>query len=61
MLEFKNSYIAGVIIPTNEGLAVSYLAGGWAYLKDVTVDNIEAIRGPIENNSFTRGKVLWYK
>lgn len=61
VLEFEDSHIAGVIIPTNEGLAISYLVGGWAYLKDVTVDNIEAMRGPIENGSFIEGKVLWHK
>lgn len=61
VLEFEDSHIAGVIIPSSNGLAISYLVGGWAYLKNVTVDNIEAIRGPIENDSFTEGKVLWHK
>lgn len=61
VLEFKDSHIAGVIIPTNEGLAVAYTKGCWDFLRNVIVDNITAIRGPIENNSFIGGKVLWHK
>lgn len=61
VLEFEDSHIAGVIIPTNRELAVSYLNGNWDYLKNVTVDNITAIRGSIDDHSFTGGKVLWQK
>ena len=61
VLEFEDSHIAGVIIPTNKELAVSYLKGNWGYLKNVIVDNITAIRGPIDDHFFTGGKVLWQK
>lgn len=61
VLEFEDSHSAGVIIPTNRELAVSYLKGNWDYLKNVIVDNITAIRGPIDVHSFTGGKVLWQK
>lgn len=61
VLEFEDSHIGGVIIPTKEGLAVSYLKGAWDYLKDVIINNITAIRSPIEGNSFTGGKILWHK
>lgn len=61
VLEFKDSHSAGVIVPTNKELVVSYLIGGWDFLENVIVDNITAIRGPIENNSFIGGKVLWHK
>lgn len=61
VLEFENSYMAGVIFPAKKGLAVSYLNGGWNYLKNVIISNIKSIKGPIECNSFTGGKVLWHK
>lgn len=63
VLEFEDSHIAGVIIPTNNGLAISYYYDGcWDYLKNITTkNNIKAIRGPIENDSFIGGKVLWHK
>lgn len=61
VLEFKDSHSAGVIVPTNKDLAVSYLRGNWDYLKNVIVDNITAIRGSIDNHSFTGGKLLWTK
>ena len=61
VLEFEDSHSAGVIVPTNRELAVSYLRGNWDYLKNVIVNNITAIRGFIDNHSFTGGKVLWQK
>lgn len=61
VLEFEDSHIAGVIIPTNRELAVSYLEGNWDYLKDVIVNNITAIRDFIDAHSFIGGKVLWQK
>lgn len=61
VLEFKDSHIAGVIVPTNRELAVSYLKGNWDYLKNVIVDNITAIRGFIDDHSFRGGRVLWQK
>lgn len=61
VLEFKDSHSAGVIVPTNKDLAVSYLIGNWDYLKNVIVDNITAIRGYIDDHSFRGGKVLWQK
>lgn len=61
VLEFEDSHIAGVIVPTNRELAVSYLKGNWDYLKNVIVDNITAIRGFIDDHSFRGGRVLWQK
>lgn len=61
VLEFEDSHIAGVIVPTNRELAVSYLKGNWDYLKNVIVDNITAIRGFIDGHSFRGGRVLWQK
>ena len=61
VLEFENSHIAGVIIPTEKKeLAVSYLSGGWDYLENI-IDNIKTIKGPLENDDFIGGKVLWQK
>lgn len=66
VLEFENSHIAGVIIPSDNGLAVSYFNDGcWDYLKNIITNKknniVKAIRGPIENDSFIGGKVLWHK
>lgn len=66
VLEFENSHIAGVIIPSDNGLAVSYYNDGcWDYLKNIITNKknniVKAIRGPIENDSFIGGKVLWHK
>lgn len=61
VLEFENSHKAGVIIPTNQGLAVSYFKGGWDFLGDIDVNNITAIRYFIDGESFIEGKILWHK
>lgn len=62
VLEFKNSHIAGVIIPTEKKeLAVSYFNSGWDYLKNIDINSIKAIKGPLENDNFTGGMLLWQK
>lgn len=61
VLELKDFHSAGVIVPTNKKLIVSYLIGGWDYLENVFVDTITAIRDSIGDHSFIGGKVLWHK
>lgn len=62
VLEFENSHIAGVIIPTEKKeLAVSYFNSGWDYLKNININSITVIRCSIVKYSFTGGKVLWQK
>lgn len=62
VLEFKDSHIAGVIIPTEKKeLAVSYFNSGWDYLKNIDINSIKAIKGPLENDNFTGGMLLWQK
>lgn len=62
VLEFKDSHIAGVIIPTEKKeLAVSYFNSGWDYLKNIDINSIKAIKGPLKNDNFTGGMLLWQK
>lgn len=62
VLEFKDTHLAGVIIPTEKKeLAVSYFNNGWDYLKNININNITVIRYSIGKYSFTEGKVLWQK
>lgn len=62
VLEFKDSHIAGVIIPTEKKeLAVSYFNSGWDYLKNIDINSIKAIKGLLENDNFTGGMLLWQK
>lgn len=64
ILEFedKDVRIAGIIIPAGrKELAVSYLKYGWDYLKNISINNVKAIRGPIKNSNFTGGTLLWHK
>ena len=61
VLEFEDSHKSGVIIPTNEGLAVVYTKGCWDYLENISVGNITAVRGFIEDHNFIGGKILWHK
>ena len=62
VLEFKDSHLAGVIIPTEKKeLAVSYFNSGWDYLKNIDINSIKAIKGPLENDNFTGGMLLWQK
>lgn len=64
VLEFEDEdvRIAGIIIPAGrKELAVSYLKYGWDYLKNISINNVKAIRGPIKNSNFTGGDILWHK
>lgn len=62
VLVFKDSHIAGVIIPTEKKeLAVSYFNSGWDYLKNIDINSIIAIKGPLKNANFTGGMLLWQK
>lgn len=62
VLEFKDSHIAGVIVPTEKKeLAVSYFNSGWDYLKNIDINSIKAIKGPLKNDNFTGGMLLWQK
>lgn len=63
VLEFKSicNHKAGVIIPTEDKkLAISYLGGGWDYLENI-IDTIKTIKGPLKNDNFTGGMLLWQK
>lgn len=62
VLVFKDSHIAGVIIPTEKKeLAVSYFNSGWDYLKNIDINSIIAIKGPLKNANFKGGMLLWQK
>ena len=62
VLVFKDSHIAGVIIPTEKKeLAVSYFNSGWDYLKNIDINSIKAIKGSLKNDNFTGGMLLWQK
>ena len=62
VLEFKDSHIAGVIIPTEKKeLVVFYFNSGWDYLENIDINSIKAIRGPLKNNNFKGGILLWQK
>lgn len=62
VLVFKDSHIAGVIIPTEKKeLAVSYFNSGWDYLENIDINSIIAIKGPLKNADFKGGMLLWQK
>lgn len=62
VLIFKDSHIAGVIIPTEKKeLAVSYFNSGWDYLKNIDINSIIAIKGPLKDANFKGGMLLWQK
>lgn len=58
VLEFDDFHVAGVVFPTEDGLAVSYLKGNWDYLKNVNISSITAIRSLVEKKSLKGGKLL---
>lgn len=60
VLEFDDDEI-GILFPTANGFAVSYVKGCWQHLIYIKKDSIVRIRGIAQSNYLKSGELLWEK
>lgn len=58
VLEFEDDEI-GILFPTTNGFAVSYVKGMWQFLKGIKKDSIVRIMGITQTDYLRSGETLW--